>query len=186
MRKFFRWLFKIFRPDKSGYVKNIQSGSSDNDKMENAGVRGSRKIVSDKDSFYWLPVSKIRSVQKNDQGLTTSIKLSPGFEFYAINYQRRHTLKVQKQGLSRVNYRLEFSLEGDDKLSVAATEFISENKNISILHINRYGDGFLYGEATGLAVQELEDGKIVLEGVEDNVFYEISRECVQTILPKQE
>ena len=186
MRKFFKWLFKIFRPDPSGYVKNIQDGSENNEPLGKSTAGGRKKAVNDKELFYWLPISKIRSVSKNDQGLTSSINISPGAEYYKINYEGDVSLKVKKQGLSRVNYRLEITPGIDDELAKAGQEFLSEKKNISILHIDKYGDGFLYGEVRGLSVLEFENGRMILEGAEESVFYEITRECVQATISEKE
>lgn len=185
MRKFFRWLFKIFRPDPSGYVKNIQDGP---EKDENAdrGTARVKKALKDRDSLFWLPANMISSIGKNDQGLTTSIKLAPGAEFSQINYEGDFSLRIKKQGLSRVNYHLEFNPGIDDEFAKSGQELISGKKKVSILHIDRYGDGCLYGEANGLSVLEFENGKMIVEGVEDNVFYEISRECVKSIIPEKE
>ena len=186
MRKFFKWLFKIFRPDPKGYVRNIQDSDTPKVAASGSSVRGMKKAVSDRDSFFWLPVSRVSGVTKNDKGLTASIKPVAGFDFVAVAYQGEPGITIRKQGLSKVNFHLEFKLDGDDKLAEAAGELISDKKNITILHINRYGDGFLYGESMGLELKGFENGRLVLEGVEDNVFYEISRECVQATVPAKE
>jgi len=63
---------------------------------------------------------------------------------------------------------------------------LARNTILSILHINRLGDGFLYGEAKGLTVIEFENGRMVLKGSEDNVFYEMTQECLQRAVPNKE
>ena len=87
--------------------------------------------------------------------------------------------------LSKICRRV-FTIERIDELLKEAKKFEEQKVNISILHLDKYGDGFLYGEAKGLAVIEFEKGHLVLEGSEDNVFYEMTQECLQRAVPNKE
>jgi hypothetical protein len=183
MLKFLRWFMKLFRPDSSRYVKNIQDDSRPA-KRETKETRGKiTKQVYERDAFYWLLTSRIIDVDKNSQGLTSSIKLASGNEFTLLAYKGKFALKVKKQGLTRLNCHIELSLEEEDQLFKQVKDLMSDKAAISILHVDRFGDGFLIGESNGLSILEIDNNKVVFEGIEDNVFYEMTGECLKKVIP---
>ena len=178
---------KLFRPDSSGFVRNIQVDSVQRN-SKGSTISGGRikKAVNEKDHLFWVPSSKIVEIKKNGQGFTTNIHLASGTIFRNIHYLGKITLNSKKQGLSKVSHHVDLVLSEDDDLNREAKDILSRNINISILHIDRYGDGFLYGEVKGLLITEFESGHLVLEGSEDNVFYEMTQECLQRAVPIKE
>ena len=184
---------KLFRPDKSGYVRNIQTGT-DKGKGHGRKAAKGKKAVFETDRFFWVPTNKIIEIKKNNQGMTVEIHLAAGAEITPLTYTGTFRQTAKKQGLSKVIHHLEFSLEDKDlpltpekDLLLAECEGIkSSGLNLSFLHVNRYGDGFLYGEEKGLSIISLEENRIVLEGTENNVFYEMTQECLQRLIPKTE
>jgi hypothetical protein len=185
MLKFLRWFMKLFRPEKSGYVRNIQTSAD----KEKTGVRKSakgKKAVFDTDRFFWIPTNKIVEIKKNSQGMTVEIHLASGTEITPLLYTGEFRQSAKKQGLSKVIHHLEFSLGEKDLLLAEADRIKSTGTNLSFLHVNRYGDGLFYGEEKGLSIMSLEKGRIVLEGTENNVFYEMTQECLQRLIPKTE
>ena len=176
---------KLFRPDKSGYVRNIQT-PADNGKAGAKKSAKGKRAVFDKDRFYWLPTNKIIEIKKNSQGMTVEIHLASGTEILPLAYTGEFKQSARKQGLSKVMHHLEFSLGEKDLLLAEADRNKSNGMKFSFLHVNRYGDGFFYGEEKGLSIVSLEKGRIVLEGTENNVFYEMTQECLQRLIPKTE
>lgn len=177
---------KIFRPDSKGFVRNIQTDSDKGKQMAQPGVSAGKKSIYDKDLIFWIPSGKVLEINKNNQGLTTGIRIASGAAFTSVNYSGSMTYKAKKQGLSKVSHYLHLNLEPGDDLLSKAEDFLATNIKLSVLHVDKFGDGFLYGENQGLAINEIKDSQIVLEGTEDNVFYEISHDCLQKILPKTE
>lgn len=176
---------KLFRPDKSGYVRNIQTASG----SEKSGARKSakgKKAVFDTDRFYWVPTNKIIEIRKNSQGMTVEIHLASGTEITPLSYSGQFRQSARKQGLSKVIHHLEFSLGENDLFLAEADSSKSTGAKFSFLHVNRYGDGFFYGEEKGLSIVSLDKGRVVLEGTENNVFYEMTQECLQRLIPKTE
>jgi hypothetical protein len=157
-------------------------------KIENKGqgFEAGKKAILEKDYLYWIPSKKIIEIEKNSQGLTTNIKMASGAGFLTINYSGSFKHITNKQGLSRVTHRLELKLAEGDDLGDRAEGLISGGTKISVLHVNRYGDGFFYGEDIGLPIIEFNDRLMVLEGAEDNVFYEVTNVCLKKVVPKTE
>jgi len=176
---------KLVRPESSGFVKNIQTNSEQGRSM-NQGIRAGKKPVKEKDLVFWIPSGKIIEIDKNSQGLTTDVHLASGAGFVPVNYIGSFKHSAKKQGLSRVSHHLELGLAEGDELRENAEEIISKNVKISILHLDRYGDGFFYGEDNGLSVIDFNGKIMVLDGTEDNVFYELAHECLNKIIPKTE
>ena len=185
MLKFLRWFMKLFRPDSERFVKNINMDSGAKGNTGNKVATG-KKAVHEKDMFFWIPSSKIISIKKNSQGFTNEILLASGMTFSKIDYTGKFTQSARKQGLSRVSYHLEFKLNESDDLTKQAPELKDKNNNITVLHINRFGDGFLYGEQKGLTITEIENNSLVLDGSDDNVFYEMTKECLDRAVPSKE
>ncbi len=187
MQKFLRWLMKLFSPDSSGFVKNIQTGSETGSKQATSktAVKG-KKIINAKESLFWVPTSKVIEVEKNGQGYTDEIHLASGTVFLNLDIVGNVKVVSKKQGLSKVSHHLEMKLAESDGLLREAQGFEAQKTNITILHIDRYGSGFLYGESTGLFILEQDGLNIVLEGSEDNVFYEMTKECLNKVVPNKE
>lgn len=185
MLKFLRWFMKLLKPEPSGFVHNMQTDPSQGKEYAKDQVTG-KKAIREKDLVYWIPTNKIVEIKKNSQGITTNIHLASGSAFLPIEYDGKLETRQKKQGLSRVSHHIEISPAKSEALKLQLEEILSKGTKISILHINRYGDGFLYGEVKGLAVEILDNNNIVLKGTEDNVFYELTRECMQKAVPKTE
>lgn len=186
MKKFLRWFMKLFRPDPKGFVRNIQTNSSQGKNTTESFVKSSKKAVLENDLVFWIPAGKIVEIDKNSQGQTTDIHLASGAAFIPVKYSGSFSQTARKQGLSRVTHHLGFKLVESDELSLAAEDLIAKNTKISILHVDRYGDGFFYGEDKGLSIQTFNEHLMVLEGTEDNVFYELTHECLKKVVPKTE
>ena len=176
---------KLLRPEASGFVRNIQTETDMGKGTPKTAGRGKR-AVHEKDLFFWIPTNKIIEIKKNSQGITTDIHLASGTEFIKVNYTGGFKQSAKKQGLSKVIHHLEFNLQEKDILIEESEEISSRSMSISILHVNKYGDGFLYGERKGLSIQAAENCNMVLEGSEDNVFYEMTQECLKRVVPKTE
>lgn len=187
MEKFLRWLMKLFSPDSSGFVKNIQTGSETGNKQATikTAAKG-KKVVNEKDCLFWVPTSKVVEVRKNGQGYTDEIHLASGTVFLNLDIEGNIEVVSKKQGLSKVSHHLEMKLAENDGFLKEAQSFEAQKTSITILHIDKYGSGFLYGESTGLFILEQDSLNIVLEGSEDNVFYEMTKECLNKVVPNKE
>ena len=176
---------KLFRPESRGYVKNIQTGK---ETSGSAGKKtgGGKRAILEKDRFFWIQTSKIVEIKKNSQGITTEIHLASGTELVPVNYRGSFRQSAKKQGLSMVVHHLEFTLDENDILLGEAGGMMRSSVKLSVLHVDRYGDGFFYGEEKGLSILSLEKDSIVLEGSENNVFYEMTRDCLKRLIPKTE
>ena len=178
---------KLFRPDSSGFVRNMQAAPDQGNSSGSVKTGGSlKKLVNEKDQLFWVLTNKIIEIEKNGQGFTTNIHLASGSVFRNIQYLGKMKLRSKKQGLSKVSHQIEFVLSDEDDLAIEAGDIVLRNTYVSILHMDRYGDGFLYGEAKGLEITKLEKGHMVLEGSEDNVFYEMTKECLKRVVPIKE
>jgi len=176
---------KLFRPKSSEFVRNIQADSVQG-KTTGQVLKGGKKAIREKDLILWIPTGKIVEIDKNSQGQTRDIHLASGAGFERINFSGNLKQSAKKQGLSKVVHHLEFILNDGDSLLGKAPEFISKSTTLSILHVNRFGDGFFYGEEKGLSIAAFDDKLMVLEGTEDNVFYELTNEYLQKVIPKSE
>lgn len=178
---------KLFRPDTKGFVKNIQAGSETGSMQAIAkSAVKNIKLVNEKDSLFWVLTSKIVEVKKNGQGFTNDIHLASGSGFLNLNFDEKVKILSKKQGLSKVSHHLEMELAENDELLKDAKNFEAQKTNITILHIDKYGSGFLYGESKGLSILEQDGLNIVLEGSEDNVFYEMTKDCLNKVVPNKE
>jgi len=185
MLKFFTWFMKLLHPDPEKFVRNIQTGH-ENGNQTDGGVKPGKKSVSDKDLVFWMPTKKIIEVKKNNQGLITDIHLASGAGFTKVNYIGKFVHTSKKQGLSRVYNHISVNLSTEDELVVKSKELMEQDARLTFLHIGRYGDGFIYGESKGLSIREFDGKLMVLDGTEDNVFYELSQECLEKLVPKKE
>lgn len=185
MLKFLRWFMKLIQPKSSRFVRNIQTDSAEG-KSSSEVLKTGKKATQEKDMIFWIPTNKIVEIDKNSQGHTTDIHLASGAAFKQINYTGKLIQSAKKRGLSKVAHHLEFVLtEGDDLMGIVE-DYISNKNKLSLLHVNRFGDGFFYGEENGLSITAFEDSLMVLDGTEDNVFYELTNEYVQRVIPKSE
>ena len=185
MLKFLRWFMKLLRPESSRFVRNIQTDSVQG-KATGQGLKAGKRTIREKDLIFWIPTGKIVEIDKNSQGQTRDIHLASGAGFVQINFSGNLKQSAKKQGLSKVVHHLEFILSEGDSLMAKAPEFISKSTTLSILHVDRYGDGFFYGEEKGLSITAFDNKLMVLEGTEDNVFYELTNEYLKKVIPKSE
>ncbi|MEA1877764.1 MAG: hypothetical protein U9N86_12980 [Bacteroidota bacterium] len=184
MNRFFKWLLTIFRPDSKNYVKNIQ-GENISDKSEVA-YSGSKRKRSFKAVLAWSYKSDIIENNKDNQGVSVSIKMKPKAGFRVLDVAENPLVKSQKRGLSAVAHKLEFVVDTSDESTVALIEEAENKRPLCFLYRSVHGDIVILGEENGLELIEYDGSRIEFSGEETDVFFHVSEDCFDKLLPNIE
>ncbi|MCK5820891.1 MAG: hypothetical protein KAH17_03350 [Bacteroidales bacterium] len=184
MKRFFKWLLTIFRPDSKKYVKNIQGGSdSNNSKSSYSASKRKRSFPA---VLAWSHKSDIIENNKDNQGVSISISMKPDTGFHVLNLPEAPLVQSRKKGLSAVAHRLEFMVDTDIESTVAFIEEAKGKKPLCFLYRSGHGDVVILGEENGLELIEYDGSKIEFSGEETDVFFHVSEECFIKLLPNIE
>jgi len=184
MKRFFKWLLTIFRPESKNYVRNIQEGKDS--KSSESAYSGSKRKRSYQAVLAWSHQSDIASIEKDKKGVFVEIrmKLEKGFQVLALN--ETPVVSSRKKGLSAVAHSLEFTVDTEDESTRLLIEQAQSKKPLCFLYRSVYGDVVLLGEESGLEMTEYDGSKIKFSGEETDVFFHVAEECLVKLLPNIE
>lgn len=181
MKRFFNWIFKVFRPDSSRYVKNLQDQPSGNTQEAYVTVK---KKKSGQPVLAWIATKDVVENKEDNQGVTLELVLKTGAQFKMLGYHDQITISSQKKGLSAVEHQIVFGADSglpDDLKSTGLS-----GASVTFLHRTAEGECLILGEAEGLKMSDGDEGSVVFKGRENDVFYRVSEDCFYTLLPNIE
>lgn len=179
MKRFFDLLLKVFKPDKSKYVRVVQDPYPT--QSGGQGFGSGKKKKSSNRVLAWALTSDILDNKEDKQGVSVDIVLRKDRQFRILKNLKHLSISSHKRGLTKVKHHVEFTLKDEDKLEFDA--IISHGKSISFLYRTEEGVVLFLGERNGLLGIEDENGKYVFTGEENDVFFKVSDDCFYKLLP---
>jgi len=176
----FKWLFGSTKVQKNNFVQNIQTSSDFVQVTEIEKSNGLKKI-NDADKLFFI--ERINILQKEDdvKGMITDIKLNTKSKFQSFPKNSEALVFHKKSGMSQSVQQLNIRYNSDtifNRLEMAK----KQNQKISVLYVDKYGRSYLFGENIGLEIFLLEQGHVVMEGIETDVFYRVSDSLANEIM----
>ncbi len=169
MLNFIKSLFSIKKADRELIIGNISEEeeikigiyNKEHEQLFAAYKRNIQKITGDK------------------TGLINDISLKKDESFVEVKLKKSPSIVERKRGISKVTQELH--LDVDISLLPFFELAKKENLAISFLFTDTHGHSFLYGEHNGLFVDKLDDTSVELFGEEADVFYRVSKVCVNKL-----
>ena len=181
MRRFFKWLFKIFKPDTKGYVRNIQNSQPSG--PVSTGYAKSKQKKFDHRVLAWIATRDIVENEEDQQGMSIRLKLRPGKIFQKLVWSDKTKISSKKLGLTKVRQEIHLVLHGDDPAGIELKKTLNNDIAVSLLYRDPFGEAFLYGEHKGF-LSDGEEGEVILLKAEENdVFYQVSENCFNELIP---
>lgn len=185
MKRFFDWLLTIFRPNKTNYVRNIQDGKSE-PTASGGGYSGKKRKRFSNSLLAWCPTAQISLIEKNQQGVIEKLMVKKDGGFAILAASGSPVVESKKKGLSAVAHNLSFSIQGTDQSAAECLKQAQAGTPISFIYRSVYGDSILLGEKNGLHLKNEEGAQLRFAGEEADVFFHISEECLNELLPNIE
>ncbi len=182
MKRFFKWLLRLFKPNPDGYVRNIQEG---NGGKSSARFSKAKTKVFEHPVLAWILTKDILSNEEDQQGTTIKLNLRSDARFIPIKLIESPVIRSRKQGLSRVKHEIGMRIGSQEQYETLMAQ-ANKSKPISLLYRDQYGESFIYGKQIGLLLVTKEDNRLDFKGEEEDVFYRVTKECFDQLLPKEE
>ncbi len=145
---------------------------------------GRTKTSEKRDKFYFIKAENILNVEENKSGLITNLELDPKYKFYKIKLREKPSIITKTQGMTKVIQDLKIVYDNPGAIFADLKAIKDKGKGLSILHIDPFEKSFLYGQHKGLEIIELTEEKIILEGEELDIFFEVDINLAHRICVK--